>query len=139
MTGKNDFPIGIGDLSRQSGCGIETIRYYEKQRLMPEPPRSAGGHRLYDAAMKKRLVFIRRSRELGFSMHEIREMLSLVDQRAISCQSVKSIADAHLRDIAAKISDLKKMQQTLGELADRCSGRNVSACPILDALQGDGG
>ena len=129
------FPIGIGELSRQTGCKVETIRYYEQQRLLPEPPRTDGGHRLYTEEMRGRLLFIRRSRELGFSMEEIRGLLSLVDGEQISCERVKSMAEEHLDDIRAKISDLRRMQRTLTELAGRCSGKDVPECPIIDTLQ----
>lgn len=135
MTHARRYPIGIGELSKQTGCKIETIRYYEQQQLMPPPPRTDGGHRLYTAEMEGRLMFIRRSRELGFSMDEIRGLLSLVDGEQISCERVKAIAETHLRDIRAKISDLKKMQRTLSELASQCSGENVPDCPIIDVLQ----
>lgn len=129
------FPIGIGELSRQTGCKVETIRYYEQQSLMPEPPRTDGGHRLYTQDMRGRLLFIRRSRELGFSMDEIRGLLSLVDGKQISCERVKSMAEEHLQDIRAKISDLRRMQRTLSDLASRCSGEDVPDCPIIDTLQ----
>lgn len=129
------FPIGIGELSKQTGCKVETIRYYEQQSLMPEPPRTDGGHRLYSEELRGRLLFIRRSRKLGFSMDEIRGLLSLVDGEQVSCERVKSMAEEHLRDIRAKISDLKKMQNTLSALASRCSGEDVPDCPIIDTLQ----
>ena len=129
------YPIGIGELSRRTACKIETIRYYEQQELMPEPPRTEGGHRLYNAEMVGRLQFIRRSRELGFSMDEIRQLLSIVDGKQVSCERVKTIAEEHLQDIKAKISDLRKMQRTLSDLASRCSGDDVPDCPIIDVLQ----
>ncbi len=135
MAGTNRFPMGIGELSNQTGCKIETIRYYEQQSLMPEPARTEGGHRLYTEEMRGRLLFIRRSRELGFSMAEIRDLLSLVDGEQISCERVKTIADEHLEDIRAKISDLRKMQRTLSALSNRCSGKDVPDCPIIDVLQ----
>ena len=135
MVRASSFPIGIGELSKQTGCKIETIRYYEQKRLMPEPPRSGGRHRLYSDEMRGRLLFICRSRKLGFSMHEIRDLLSLVDGEQISCERVKTIAEEHLRDIRSKISDLRKMQRTLSDLASRCSGQDVPDCPIIDVLQ----
>ncbi len=138
MTPASNFPIGIGELSRQIGCKIETIRYYEQQSLMPEPPRTSGGHRLYSEEMRGRLLFIRRSRELGFAMDEIRDLLSLVDGEQVSCERVKSMAEEHLQDIRAKIADLKKMQRTLSDLADRCSGKDIPECPIIDTLQRGG-
>jgi MerR family mercuric resistance operon transcriptional regulator len=85
--------------------------------------------------MVERLVFIRRCRELGFSMIEIRELLSLVDGEQVSCERVKLIADAHRQDVQEKIADLKKMEQTLGDLSSRCSGDDVPECPIIEALQ----
>jgi MerR family mercuric resistance operon transcriptional regulator len=135
MADVGSFPMGIGRLSSQTGCRAETIRYYEQRQLMPEPPRTAGGHRLYTEAMRGRLLFIRRGRELGFSVDEIKQMLSLVDGAEVSCERVKSIAEVHLADIKAKISDLRKMQRSLNELAVRCSGRDVPECPIIDDLQ----
>lgn len=137
MAKEATYPIGIGELSRHTGCKIETIRYYEQQALMPAPPRTAGGHRLYNAQMAGRLMFIRRSRELGFTMDEIRQLLSLVDREQVSCERVRDIAEHHLEDIKAKITDLKKMQRTLSEMANRCSGRDVPDCPIIDVLQKD--
>lgn len=136
MAESTSFPIGIGELSKQSGCNVETIRYYEQQGLMPDPPRTDGGHRLYGRQMRGRLFFIRRSRELGFTMNEIRELLSLVDREQVSCEKVRSIAEQHLDDIKAKIADLKKMQRTLSDLASRCSGDDVPDCPIIDSLEG---
>jgi MerR family mercuric resistance operon transcriptional regulator len=129
------FPIGIGELSRQTGCKVETIRYYELQSLMPKPARTHGGHRLYTEKMRGRLMFIRRSRELGFSMGEIRDLLSLVDGEQVSCERVKLIAEEHLEDIRAKITDLKRMQESLSDLANRCSGEDIPDCPIIDSLQ----
>ncbi len=137
MAQTNRYPIGIGELSKHTGCKIETIRYYEKQGLMPNPPRTDGDHRLYSAEMAGRLLFIRRSRELGFSMAEIRGLLTLVDGEQISCERVKFIADTHLRDIKSKIADLRKMQRTLNDLASQCSGDDVPDCPIIDVLQKD--
>lgn len=138
MRNRRDFPIGIGELSKQTNCKIETIRYYEQQELMPKPPRTVGGHRLYNATMLGRLLFIRRSRELGFSMNEVRQLLSLVDGEQISCERVNAIAEHHLQDINAKIADLRKMHRTLKELAGRCSGDDVPDCPIIEDLLGHG-
>ncbi len=127
--------LTIGKVAEQTGCHIETIRYYEKENLLPPPGRSAGGHRLYTSDLIERLVFIRRSRELGFSMQEIRELLSVVDGRQGSCERVKKLADTHLKDIRSKISDLRRMETTLRELSNQCSGDDVPECPIIEALQ----
>lgn len=128
--------LTIGKVAQQTQCNIETIRYYERESLLPAPQRTPGGHRLYNESMIKRLVFIRRSRELGFSMAEIRQLLSVVDGDVVSCEKVKGIAENHLHDIKTRIADLRKMQRILGELSQQCSGENVPECPIIEVLQG---
>lgn len=127
--------LSRGILAKRSHVNAETIRYYEKISLLPEPERSEGGHRLYQDSDLQRLCFIRRCREIGFSLDEIRELLSLVDGQLVSCERVKEISDNHLLDIAAKIADLKKMQRTLNKLTASCSGGDVPECPIIEALQ----
>ena len=129
------MPRTIGKVAKATGLNIETIRFYEKEGLLPAPDRSPGGHRLYSSDQVARLTFIRRSRELGFSMVEIRQLLGLVDGNEVSCERVKHIADAHLADIQAKIADLQKMKRSLETLSAECSGRDVPDCPIIDVLQ----
>jgi len=124
-----------GVLAKRSGVNAETIRYYEKVALLHQPDRSAGGHRIYSEEDYRRLCFVRRCREMGFSLDEIRSLLSLVDGEQVSCERVKSIADDHLRDIQIKIADLQRMEQTLKSISINCSGENVPECPIIDALQ----
>ncbi len=131
----NTRRVTIGKVARKTGCNIETIRYYEKESLLPQPGRTEGGHRLYTIAMVERLVFIRRCRELGFSMAEIRGLLSVVDGEQVSCERVKQIAEIHLHDIRTKIADLRKMERTLRDLSNQCSGKDVPECPIIDVLQ----
>ncbi len=133
MAGKRDF--SIGELSRRSGVNIETIRYYEKAGLVPPPPRTAGGHRLYPDGHLKRLVFIRRSRELGFTLDEIRNLLGLVEG-GYTCGEVQEAALTHLKDIRRKIADLRRMERTLAETAARCEGGTAPECPIIDVLTG---
>lgn len=130
----NDKTISRGTLAQRSGVNAETIRYYEKISMMPDPGRSSGGHRVYNVTHLQRLCFIRRCREMGFSLDEIRGLLALVDREEVSCERVKFIADSHLIDIQTKIADLKKMQRTLRELSGRCSEDDVPDCPIIDAL-----
>ena len=127
--------ITIGKVAARTGCNIETIRYYEKESLLPPPGRTEGGHRIYTTAMVERLVFIRRCRELGFSMTEIRGLLSVVDGEQVSCERVKHIAEIHLQDIRSKIADLRKMERTLHDLSNQCSGEDVPDCPIIEVLQ----
>ncbi|MCB4823074.1 MerR family transcriptional regulator [Roseicella aerolata] len=128
---RRDF--GIGELSRRSGVNIETVRYYEKIALLPPPPRTEGGHRLYPDDYAKRLTFIRRGRELGFTLDEIRNLLGLVEG-GHSCGEVREAALAHVEDIRRKIADLRRMEKLLSETAARCAGGAAPACPIIGAL-----
>jgi MerR family transcriptional regulator, mercuric resistance operon regulatory protein len=124
----------IGELSRLSGVNIETIRYYERIKMLPPPPRTAGGRRVYGATDLRLLVFIRRSRELGFSLDEIRTLLRLGGPEKATCREVREIATHHLEDIRAKLGDLKKLERLLATTVARCSGRAAPDCPILDIL-----
>ena len=126
--------LGIGDISKLTGVKIETIRYYEKQNLLADPPRSEGGHRLYGVEHHKRLLFIRRSRQLGFSIEEIRELLDLVEGETYTCGEVKTLTVEHAKSIQGKIIDLKKMEAALLDYASKCSGDTVPDCPIIEAL-----
>lgn len=126
------FPIGA--LSIETGVNIETIRYYEKIGLMPAPPRTQGRQRVYDSAHLKRLTFIRRGRELGFSLDQIRELLGLVRGHDLTCAEVKAMTEEHVTDIRRKVKDLRKLERVLTDLAAECSGKAVPDCPILDAL-----
>jgi len=131
-TGK--IQLSRGSLAKQTGVNIETIRYYEKIGLMPDPDRSAGGHRIYDQLHLKRLSFIRRSRELGFSLQEIRELLELVDGGDYTCAEVRDRTIVHLHDVAQKIGDLRKMQSSLKSMVAKCDGGLVPECPIVETL-----
>ena len=123
-----------GVVSKLTGCNLETIRYYEQIGLMPPPPRSAGGHRLYDDNLLRRLNFIRRCRELGFSLEEIRGLLALVDGGTYTCGEVKDMTVDHLRSVRSKIADLKVLVKTLKEMVSKCVGDEVPECPVIDAL-----
>lgn len=123
-----------GELAARIGCNIETIRYYEQAGLLPPPPRSQGGHRLYDQELVKRLNFVRRSRDLGFTLEEIRGLLRLVDGGKHTCAQVEALALHHAQEIQRKISDLKKIKKVLEVMAAQCSGKSVPKCPIIDAL-----
>lgn len=124
----------IGTLSRRTGCNTETIRYYERIGLMPEPPRTVGGHRSYSKAHERRLGFIRRCRELGFSIEEIRVLLGLVDGGDYTCGEVKAVTDRHLDGVRRKIADLGKLERTLQKIGAACAGGRVPECPIIDSL-----
>ncbi|EAU42179.1 transcriptional regulator, MerR family protein [Fulvimarina pelagi HTCC2506] len=125
--------FGIGELSRRTAVNIETIRYYERIGLLPSPPRTEGGHRLYSEAHRKRLVFIRRSRELGFTIDEIHNLLGLVEG-GYTCGEVQAVALDHLKHIRRKITDLRRMERTLADTAARCAGGTSPDCPIVDVL-----
>lgn len=126
--------FAIGALSEATGVNIETIRYYEKIGLMPAPPRTEGRQRVYETAHLKRLSFIRRGRELGFSLDQIRELLGLVRGHDLTCSEVKTMTEEHIADIRRKVKDLKKLERVLCDLAAKCTSGDVPDCPILDAL-----
>jgi MerR family mercuric resistance operon transcriptional regulator len=126
--------LPIGELARRSGVNIETIRYYERAKLLPAPPRTASGRRIFGTNEFRILVFIRRARELGFSLDEIRALIRLVGPEKASCREVREIATLHLEDIRSKLHDLKKLEHLLARTVARCSGRTAPGCPVLDIL-----
>lgn len=126
--------LSIGVLSERSGVNIETIRYYEKIGVMPSPARRASGYRVYGAEHVRRLHFIRRGRELGFSLDELRGLLHLVDGHAYTCGEVHALTVGHLRDIRQKIADLRRLERVMSDMAARCTADQVPECPIIDAL-----
>ncbi|MBA3447299.1 MAG: helix-turn-helix domain-containing protein [Pseudaminobacter sp.] len=126
--------IQRAELARLTGCNLETIRYYEKIKLMPDPERTAAGYRIYDGAHVSRLRFILRARELGFAIEEIRRLLELVDGGNQTCAEIKERTEQHLADVRAKIVDLKRIERVLAATAAQCSGEDVPECPVLDAL-----
>jgi MerR family mercuric resistance operon transcriptional regulator len=132
-------PLTRGALAARTGCNIETIRYYERVGLLPPPPRSAGGHRLYGEGLVRRLNFVRRSRDLGFTIVEIGELLRLVDGGTYSCGEVEQLARDHIGEIRRKIADLRRLERVFETMAAQCSGDAVPDCPIIDALFDPGG
>lgn len=130
-------PLTIGALSRRTGVNIETVRYYERVGILPKPPRSSGGHRVYDDALRKRLAFVRRARELGFSLDDVRTLLGLIDGPDHTCAEVRSVTLAHLEDVRRKLLDLRRLETTLDRIVRRCRGGRVPDCPVIDALGGD--
>jgi len=127
-------PFTIGALSKGTGCHIETIRYYERIGLMPDPPRSAGGHRQYGDDDVRRLSFIRRSRELGFSLDEVRGLLHYLDDGDYTCAEVRTIAADHLEEVRRRLAELKGLERALTDMIATCDGGDVPDCPILEAL-----
>jgi len=127
--------LTIGHLAKEAGVNLETVRYYERRGLLPRPPRSPSGYRLFPAESRKRLRFIRRAQELGFSLREIRELLSLRLAHSTDGAAVRRRAEAKLADIEAKIKTLESMKGTLRKLTNACAGcRTTSECPILESL-----
>lgn len=124
----------IGKLARAAGIGIDTIRFYEREALIPPPARTAAGYRLYRTEDSRRLRFVRRAKELGFSLAEIRDLLFLADG-AGSKQEVKTMTRDKLAQIESQIADLTRIQAVLSTLEARCSGRGgVHNCPIIESL-----
>lgn len=121
-------------LARRTGCNLEIIRYYEKIGMMPDPPRTASGYRIYDEGHVIRLRFILRARELGFAIEEIRGLLDLVDGGTQTCGEVLVRAERHLAEVRAKIADLRRIEKVLANTAAKCSGDAVPECPIIEAL-----
>lgn len=128
----------IGQVAKRAGVGVETVRFYEREGLLEEPERRPSGYRQFDATIVDRLRFIRRAKELGFTLKEIKELLSLKLDPSTTCADVKGRAEAKIADIEARITSLGRMKRALVKLAKACSGKkNTSACPILDALDGE--
>ena len=127
--------LTIGQLARQAGVNLETVRYYERRGLLPEPPRRESGYRVYGKEALSRLAFIRNAKELGFSLEEILELLSLRVNRQTSCGKVKRRAEAKMIAVEEKIQALQKIRRALIRLVATCRGRGpTSACPILEKL-----
>ena len=125
----------IGELSRLTGVNIETIRYYERINMMPHPPRTASGRRVYGEVETRTLSFIRRSRELGFTLDETRALLALsAEQGQEVCADVRHLAANHLRDVRAKIADLRAMERILADAVRRCDEGESARFPLIDAL-----
>lgn len=130
-------PLLIGDLSRRTGCHIETIRYYERVDLLPRAQRR-GRYRAYSNADVARLSFVMRSRELGFSLDEIRALLALSSNPgANSCREAQTLAAGHLLEVRKRIRDLRRMEKVLAATIRRCEGRKSPHCPLIEALSAD--
>lgn len=124
----------IGMLARMTGTKVETIRFYEKSGLLPLPPRTDGNYRSYEGTHLNRLSFIRRARDLGFSLDQIRTLLDLSDDKARSCEAVDAIAKEHLAEVERKIDDLRAMQRELDRMITECHCGTVAECRIIETL-----
>lgn len=128
----------IGQVANASSVGVQTLRYYEREKLLPTAARKPSGYRLYQPDVVARLRFIRRAKALGFSLEEIRQLLKLQDERPGNRTRVKAIADQKVRELDKKIRDLKRMRTVLAHLSKTCSGKGpLHGCPIIEALQGN--
>ena len=130
--------VSIGVVARRTGCGIDAIRFYEKSGIVQRAQRAENGRRVYRDADIARIFFIKRARELGFSLDEVRSLLSLGDAQENACAQVQSLANQHLADIAAKIADLIAMQTVLTTLVADCARGDALTCPLITALSEGG-
>lgn len=131
---RRDAPLKIGRLARETGTSVETIRYYERIGLLARAPRTDGGFRLYGPDDVRRLRFVRRARELGFSLVGVRELIGLADDPVRPCDEVDAMARAHLSDVSKKIAQLTALRAELARLIRVCRGGHISDCRILEAL-----
>ncbi len=125
----------IGQVAKRAGVGVETVRFYERRGLIEQPRKRSSGYRVYPEDVVRRIRFIRHAKDLGFTLNEIGELLSLRPDPHGSCDAVKESAEAKVADIEEKIGSLTRIQDSLGRLIDACESRSETAeCPILEAL-----
>ena len=129
--------IAIGELSRRTGCTIETIRYYERIGLLPKPSRR-GTYRRYEPEDVGRLAFVRRARELGFTLEAVRTLLTLASEGQDACPEVREIAAAHLSDVRVRIADLRAMEVALAQEIRGCESGEMAVCPMISSLSSAG-
>lgn len=134
MERQESAPFSIGDLAMRSGTKVETIRYYEKAGLMPPVARTSGNHRAYTQAHADRLGFIRHSRELGFSLDNIRTLLALADAPDRPCVEVDAIARAHLQGVRERVARLQALEAELVRMVDECQCGRVAECRVIEVL-----
>lgn len=130
--------LKIGEVAERGGVNLQTIRYYERERLLPEPPRLASGYRLYPDQTVRRVRFIKRAQEIGFTLAEIRELLAIRIDTDRDSSEVRALAHAKISDIEAKIQTLHRMKEALDRITERCSGCGpASECPILESIDSE--
>jgi Cd(II)/Pb(II)-responsive transcriptional regulator len=129
----------IGELAKLTDCQVETVRYYEREGLLPPPARSDGNYRLYTQAHVERLTFIRNCRSLDMTLEEIRSLLSLRDSPQDQCESVNALIDEHIQHVNARVASLQALQAQLLELRQRCIDGTLEHCGILQQLEASGG
>jgi MerR family mercuric resistance operon transcriptional regulator len=124
----------IGELAKSCECPVETIRYYEKIGLLPQPLRLANGYRSYDDLHCKWLQFILRSRALGFSQEEVRRLTDLAHQQRPACVEVHNLLQEHVDDVQLRVRELQRMERALIRLKDKCHDGTLHDCPVIDEL-----
>jgi len=134
LTQRDDGPMSIGGLAAATETNVETIRYYEREGVLARAARSAAGYRRYTAEDVRKLPFIRRARELGFSLQETRELSGLAEDPRRSCAEIDRIAGVHLADVEQKIAQLSSLRRELRRLMEQCEQGEVSTCLIVEAL-----
>lgn len=126
----------IGTLADAAGVGVETVRFYERKGLLPEPPRNASGYRVYDAEALRRVKFIRKAKDLGFTLAETKELLELRVTDPVACDDVAARAREKIHAVEVRIRELGRVRRVLGELLEACTtNEETSECPILDVLE----
>ena len=125
--------LAIGALAKSAGSRVETIRYYERIGLLAKPPRTSGGRRVYDAEAVRRFSFVRRARELGFSIEDIRALLALSSSE-VKCRDIQKLTVRHLDDVRQRISDLKRLEKKLSRAAEGCEKSGPGNCSVIEAL-----
>lgn len=134
--GNERHSLKTGELAHTAGVGVETVRFYERKGLLPEPPRRPSGYRMYPPAAVGRLRFIRRARELGFSLREIDQLLTTRSASGRRCERVQNQLAAKIADVEGRIADLRRVRDALVAMADDCESQDDAGCPFLKALGG---
>ncbi len=130
--------LTVSEVAKQAGVNLQTIRYYERQGLLPKPPRSASNYRLYSVDAVRRVRFVKRAQGLGFTLKEIKELLSLRATPRTQCADVRKRAEVKVRDIDGRVRTLRAMRRALSKLVGECSGKgSVAECPILEAMDSE--
>ena len=128
--------LSVGQLANLCGVNAQTVHFYEREGLLPKPPRTAGGYRAFPADAVARVCFIKQAQAVGFALEEVRELLELRNHPETACPEVQRRADAKIADVAAKIRDLQNIRRELTRLAKACAGRaKPHSCPLLEALE----
>ncbi len=126
--------LRIGQLAGETDCRVETIRYYERIGVLPPAARASNNYRAYKDSHRRRLLFIRRMRDLGFSLDEVRALLRMIDGGTYTCAEVQALGQEHLDAVREKIADLRRVENALADLVGRCTGANTPDCSMLEAL-----